>query len=127
MEIIRAAVIIKKDDKFLLVQEGSPAVRGLWCWSQGRVEEGETVEETAAREAKEEVGFDVTLVRKLQVIENPYPCTKEIHVFLGEILGGELRINEGEILQAKWFTLEEISLLKDQAVGLWICETISSI
>ena len=48
-------------------------------------------------------------------------------MFLGEILSGELKINEGEILQAKWFTLGEISLLKDQAVGPWIFETVSSI
>ena len=127
MDKIRSAAVIKRDDAYLLVQEGSPAVRGKWCWNQGRVEEGETVEETAVREAKEEVGYDVRLVRKLRVIENPYPCTKEIHVFLGEILSGELKINEGEILQAKWFTLGEISLLKDQAVGPWIFETVSSI
>ena len=85
------------------------------------------VEDAAVREAREEVGYDVALVRKLGVVERPYECTKEIHVFLGEIAGGDLKINDGEILQAKWFTLEELSGVRDKAVGPWIYETISSI
>lgn len=126
-DTIRAAVIIKKEGKFLLGQEGAPKVYGLWNWQQGKVEDGEDIETAAIREAKEEVGYDVLLKKKVAVIKNPFPDTKEIHVFLGEIVGGELQINEGEILQAKWFTLAEVALLKDQMPGPWVFDTIRSI
>ncbi len=124
---IRAAVIIQKENAFLLVQEGTPRVYGLWNWSQGRVEDGETVEQAAIREAIEETGFNILIKRKVTVLENPFPDTKEIHVFLGEIVSGELKIPEGEILQAKWFTLEELQEIKDQTPGKWVFDTISSL
>lgn len=126
-DVIRAAVIIQKDNRFLLGQEATPIIYGLWNWQQGKVESGEEIETTAIREAKEEVGFDIVLKKKLRVIENPFPGTKETHVFLGEIVGGELKISEGEILQAKWFTLDEVETIKDQMPGPWVFETLQSL
>lgn len=120
---IRAAMIIRRDEKFLLVQEATPRIYGLWNWTQGMVEESETPEDAAAREAKEETGFDVKIQRKITVIKKPFEGTKEIHVFLGEIVGGELKISAGEILQAKWLTLPEIQEIKEQMPGKWVFET----
>lgn len=125
--LIRAAVVIQKEGRILLVQEGTPKVHGLWNWQQGLVDNGETVEQAAVREAKEETGLDVTIVKKLTVVKNPFWGTKEIHVFLGEIVGGQLEIAEGEILQAKWFAKGEIEAIKDQMPGEWVSETILSI
>lgn len=127
MHTTRAAVVIEKDGDFLLVQEASPRVYGLWNWIQGSVEQGEGVEDAAVREAKEETGYDIKLVRKVEVIENPFPDTKEIHVFLGEISGGELKINEDEILQTRWFSKEELIQIKAKTPGPWVYETISNI
>lgn len=126
-DFTRAAAVIEQDGKFLLVQEATPVVYGLWNWQQGRVEEGESPEAAAVREAKEETGLDVRVVRKLGVIQKPFPNTKEIHVFLTEVVGGELKTKEGEILQAKWFTLEELEEIKDKTPGPWVFETIQSI
>jgi ADP-ribose pyrophosphatase YjhB (NUDIX family) len=53
------------------------------------VELGEELESAAKREVKEETGFDVHLIKKLTVLENPFPGTKETHVYLGEIIGGK--------------------------------------
>jgi len=123
-DFTRAAAVIQQDGKFLLVQEATPVVHGLWNWQQGKVDEGESPETAAIREAKEETGLDVRVVRKLGVIQNPFPNTKEIHVFLTEVVGGELKVLEGEILQAKWFTLEELEEIKDKTPGQWVFETI---
>ena len=92
-DVIRVAVLVQKENKFFLVQEETPKVYGLWNWQQGKVEEGEELEQAAVREVKEETGFDVHLKRKLSVIENPFLNTKAIHVFLGEIIGGELKLS----------------------------------
>jgi 8-oxo-dGTP diphosphatase len=126
-DAIRAAVIIEKDQKFLLVKEGTPKVFGLWNWQQGKVEDGETPEQAAVREAKEETGFIISIKRKITVIENPFPGTKEIHVFLGDITDGELHVPEAEIVEAKWFTRDEVESIKDQMPGPWVFDTISSL
>lgn len=127
MSAIRAAMVIEKDGKFLLVQEGHPTAHGLWNWQQGKVEDGEDIENAAVREAKEETGYEVVIRRKLGVIENPFPNTKEIHVFLGEIIGGDLKTPEGEVIQAKWFSINELEEVKDKMPGPWVYKIISSI
>ena len=111
--IIRSAVLIKDKNKVLLGQERTRIIYGLWNWQQGRVEEGETYEAAAIREAKEEVGYDVNIVQKLKVIKNPFAGTSELHVYLGEIIGGNMRINKGEILQARWFDLKDVMNIRD--------------
>ena len=62
--IVVAGVVVEKDSKYLLVQEKKELVYGLWNLPAGKVDEGETVEEAAVREAKEEVGYKVRLIKK---------------------------------------------------------------
>jgi ADP-ribose pyrophosphatase YjhB (NUDIX family) len=123
---IKVAMIIERDNKFLLVQEGHAAAYGLWNWQQGKVEGEEDIENAAIREAKEETGYKTRIKRKLGIIENPFPDTKEIHVFLGEIVAGDLKIHAGEIIQAKWFSIEELDEIKDKMPGCWVYETIAA-
>ena len=73
-EVVSANVICK-DKKYLLVQEKKPSAYGLWNLPAGRVEEGYSLEETAIKEAKEETGFDVRIVRKLGIFQK---TTKEV-------------------------------------------------
>ncbi len=124
---VKAAVVIKKGDTFLLVQENGARSRGWWNWPQGRVEEGETPEEAAIREAKEETGFDITIVRKLAVLTETFPDTKELHVFLGNITGGSLNFPRDEIMAAQYFTLEQIIEMKEKLAGPWIPDVISQV
>lgn len=65
---IVSGVVIEKDGKYLLVQERQPKARCMWNLPAGRVDEGDTLEQTAIREAKEETGYDVKLGKHLQVI-----------------------------------------------------------
>ena len=50
----------------------------------------------------------------------------EIHVFLGEIIDGDLKVNKGEILQAKWFGIEELAEIKDNMKD-YVFNTISDL
>jgi 8-oxo-dGTP diphosphatase len=120
---IVAAVAIKHDGKYLLVQEKQEKVYGLWNFPAGHVDVGETIEEAAIREAKEESGYDVRLIRKVDIFQvNSTEMIK--HAFEGEIIGGELNFPEDEILNASWFTYDEISEMKEKLRGSWIYETI---
>jgi len=62
---IAAGVVIKQNNKYLLVQERMTSQYGLWNWPAGKVDVGETIEEAAIREGKEETGYDVELIREL--------------------------------------------------------------
>lgn len=105
--------LIEKDGKYLMVQEDKEEVRGKWNLPAGQIDEGETIEEGAVREAKEESGYDVKLGEKIGLYHESID-SKVIHVFRAEITGGELTSQEGEILDAKWFTYDEISRLNDE-------------
>ena len=118
-----AGVVIEKDNKYLLVQEKKKSAYGLWNFPSGRVNTGETLEETAVREAKEEVGYQVKLIKKIYV--NPGSVDRPVkHIFVAEIVGGKLKFPKDEILDAKWFSFEEIKKMKDDLRGDWIIESI---
>lgn len=124
---IRVAVLLEKDGKFLLGQEATKIIYGLWNWQQGKVEEAEDLEVAAIREVKEETGLDVELIQKVTVIQNPFPGTKETHVYLGNILGGELAYAGDEILDLQWFTKDEIHAMRDILTGPWVIDVIDSL
>jgi ADP-ribose pyrophosphatase YjhB (NUDIX family) len=115
-EILRvpvvAGVVLQKDGKYLLVQEAQPKAYGKWNWPAGRVEVGHTIEQTAIKEAKEEIGFEVELVRKLGVWQDEATSPPK-HAFQAKIIGGGLKFPKDELLNAHWFTKEEIEEMQD--------------
>ena len=62
-------IIIHKDGKILLIKRKNPPFG--WALPGGFVDEGETVEQAAIREAKEETGLDVQLETLLYVYSDP--------------------------------------------------------
>lgn len=121
----KAAVLIKKGNQFLLVQENSARVRGLWNWPQGKVEEEETVEQAVIREAKEETGLNIKLEKYLGILTNTFPDTKELHIYLASIIEGEVDFPAKEIMDVRFLTFEQIEKIKDQLAGEWVYSTIS--
>ncbi len=117
-----AGVVLKKDGKYLLLQEKQPKAYGLWNFPAGRVDFGESIQEAAIREAKEESGYDVELVREVKIF---HPTAESVvkHIFEGKIISGELKFPEDEILDAQWFTFDEIYSMKDKLRSEWILET----
>ncbi|MFA5954222.1 MAG: NUDIX hydrolase [Patescibacteria group bacterium] len=118
-----AGVVVKQDGKYLLVQEKKPKVYGLWNFPAGRVDAGDTIEETAIKEAKEETGFDVALVRKIDIFQN-LATDPPKHIFEAKIVGGDLHIPEDQLLDVQWFTSEEIQSMKGKLRGEWIIEVL---
>lgn len=121
--ILSAGIVLEKDGKYLLVQENKEIVRGLWCICAGRAEEGEKVEETVVREAKEELNYDIEPGRKIGVFSGN-SANSQVHVFEAKIIGGELKFPEDEIMDVKWFALEEIESMADKLRHKWIPEVI---
>lgn len=122
---IVAGAVIKQDGKYLLVRENRPGtkVHGLWNFPAGKVEEGDSIEQTAIKEAKEEVGYDVELIRKIDIFQ-AHSKTPPKHAFEAKIVGGKLDWPKEEILEAKWFTWQEIKDMQDKLRGEWIIGAI---
>lgn len=96
-------VVIKKDDQLLLVKH-TYIPQTAWTFPGGKIEKGETPEDAAKREMREELGL------KLERLENLgyFVSTKEykvdtIQIFLAEVGEVDLVIDDFEIAEAKWF------------------------
>ncbi len=106
-------VVVIREEKYLLVQEKNPKVYGKWNLPGGYVDKGETLEQAAIREAREEVGLEVSIIRQLRVTHRELD-RPVLHSYLADIIGGEVKTQEDELLGAKWFTYQEIVAMKSE-------------
>jgi len=116
-----AATVLERDGRYLFVQEKKEKFYGLWNFPAGKLESNETPEEAAVREVKEETGYSVKLIGKIGV----WKATVTKHVYVGEIIGGDLNIPNNEIMDAQWFTLEELKNMQEKLRHIWILEVIN--
>jgi NAD+ diphosphatase len=94
-------VLIRKGDAVLLAMHvASPAKR--FTPLAGFLEAGETIEEAVHREVVEEVGLRVTNLRYFGSQSWPFPHSLMI-AFTADYAGGEIRVDPGEIAEARWF------------------------
>lgn len=113
-------------DVFVQDQEGrvllvKRADNGLWCIPGGCQDLGETPQECAIREFKEETGFDVKLEKLLGVFSSSryeyvhylWKDNEFTHIlFLGTIVGGE-KTTSAETSEIAWFSKDELPSLSD--------------
>ena len=107
------AIITFPQDKILLIKRRTLPFTGYWALPGGRVDPGETVEQTIAREVKEETGLDVEVVRKIgeyheQGVQDGVEYDYYPAFFLVKILSGEIKKQESEIEEIKLFSLDAI-------------------
>lgn len=73
-EIKAVAAVIERDGKFLITKRLETSPMGhCWEFPGGKIEPGETVEECAVRECKEEIGVAVEPLRRLREEDYDYP------------------------------------------------------
>jgi len=87
-------VIIEKGDKIVLVERSIEPFRGKLALVGGHVEYGETVENAAVRETREETGLNIELTDILGVYSNPKrdPRGHRIAtVFVAKIISGKFK------------------------------------
>jgi len=95
-------MLVQRGDEFLLARNKSFA-GGFFSVLAGFVEPGESLEETVAREVKEEVGLDVADIRYFGSQPWPFPHSLMIG-FTARYTSGEIRLQEDEIAEAAWFS-----------------------
>ena len=90
--------------------------KGHWSFAKGHSEEGETPLQTALRELHEEAGiFDVkfisgeTLLKEKYVFQNKklQKVKKRVDYFIAEAFDDKVKIDNHEITDYKWCSLED--------------------
>jgi len=107
------AIIPFPEGKILLVKRDTVPFKGYWALPGGRMDPGETVEQTIVRECKEETGLDVEIVRKIgEYVEKGVKDEVEYEYyptcFLVKVVGGEIKRQEGEIQEIRLFRLQRL-------------------
>ena len=98
-QTIAASVAIVRKDDLLLIQRNRPPSEGLWTLPGGRLEVGETVEDCARRELREEMGLDVFALRPLRKLRHGQ---FELQVFATQAYDGEIVADPAEIRAWGW-------------------------
>lgn len=106
-------LILRREGRYLMGKraEWKRSAPGFWCPISGRIEPGESEEQACLREALEEVGVRVSLIRKLTVMVSRNGHA-DLHWWFGEITEGEPHLACDENSALGWFSLEELRTLQ---------------
>lgn len=102
-----AGCVIINNGKILLVKEKKD-----WYWKLpgGRLEEEETAEECAIREAKEEANIDVELLRLFGTYNYNFKNRNfELTAYEAKILSGNPHVTKPELEAVDWFPIESLT------------------
>ena len=83
-----------------------------WVFPKGTPDVGESVEETALREVREETGLEVEIVRPIGQIEYWFAVPGErvhkvVQFFLMRALGGDVSRHDHEYDEVRWVPVSE--------------------
>ncbi len=125
------ALIYEKSSKKVLIAKRAPQklmFPNLWGWSfAGHVGAGETPMETAIREAKEEINFDVEENNCIELFHLKGICENErdkdvemVYVYLicvDEIDFDKIKLQESEVSEIKMVSIDELIDLHHKGEG----------
>jgi 8-oxo-dGTP pyrophosphatase MutT (NUDIX family) len=116
-EISAGGVVYRRQDDRLQVQMIQDRY-GKITLAKGKMEPGETVEQTALREILEETGIQGRIVEPVEIIAYQYKNStlgtvdKEVHYYLVEAVDGSLQAQVEEIRGVEW--LEPLEAWRQQ-------------
>lgn len=116
-----ATIVVLKDNKILLNLRSDT---NTWGIPGGAIELGETLEETAARELKEETNLESEKFTLLNVFSGKdfyfkYPNQDELYsvvaLYIADGVTGDLKITDNESFELKYFGKDELPVLESRA------------
>jgi 8-oxo-dGTP diphosphatase len=102
--VVAAFVFIRKDETILLVKQSYG--HQFWSLPGGVMEEGESIDQAAIREVKEETGLNIRLEKLIGVYSKPSEGALAM-TFEGNVVGGELRA-DSEVIEVCYFPLANL-------------------
>jgi 8-oxo-dGTP diphosphatase len=121
------AVLIKKGSKFLLIKEELEDKKETWIIPGGGVDFGESLEQAAIREIKEELGLDIKITKFIKFHESVFPdfnYHSVIFFFLAKSLSDKIKIGEEKILDAQYFSVKQMHKLDLVDSAQWLLKGV---
>lgn len=112
IEVSAGGVIYRGSWPSIEVALTMPRYRTVWTLPKGMIEPGETPEEAALREVREESGLCGRII--VPLLANRYSfftagrtvrVSKTVHFYLMECLGGDIEQHDREVTTVEWFAL----------------------
>jgi 8-oxo-dGTP pyrophosphatase MutT (NUDIX family) len=108
-EVSYGGVVVRGDEMIVIVPRGRRRVLGL---PKGGPMEGETPEQTAAREVREETGITARVRERLGQVDYTYRrggrnIAKTVHFYLCLFEAGDTADHDHEVDDARWMPLRE--------------------
>jgi 8-oxo-dGTP diphosphatase len=114
-QLSAGGVVYRKNDANVevIIVQVVPELR--WQLPKGVIDEGETREQAALREVREEAGVDADIIDFLETSEywftvkrdgEPKRCHKFVHFYLMKYRSGDVRDHDHEIAEARWVPVE---------------------
>jgi len=124
-----SAVLVKKGDSFLLAKRNKSSYFGKWVIPGGGIDWGETIEEAAIREIKEETNLDIRIIKLICFKEIIHPSENYhsiVFFHLAEPLNDELKAAD-DSEEVGFFTIDQIKKMDTaesvqiviQEAGFW--------
>lgn len=109
---VGVGIIIAKGDRVLLLRRKNVHGAGSWSTPGGHLDFGESPEECAIREAKEETNVDVTSVTFLAITNDVFEAEGKHYVTIwmqGKYAAGEPVVNaDHEMAETGWFAWDAL-------------------
>ena len=123
------AAIIQFNNKILCVQRGENKLKYIskkYEFPGGKIESGETKEETIKREILEELNMEIEVVKEFLTVTHNYPdFILTMHSFLCSCKSPELTLTEH--IDFKWLPKEDLEQLDWAAADIPIMEKLTSL
>lgn len=111
------STLVLYEENLLLVKRGKQPAKGLWSLPGGRVEWGETLQEAARREVKEETGLlveNLTFAEFVDVIRSDHHFV--IAVFAARLAGTSPLKAGDDASDAQWVSFSAMDALNAQSL-----------
>jgi NAD+ diphosphatase len=116
-----AIVLVKRGKELLLTRKAEWAA-GRYSLVAGFLDFGESLEECAIREVREETGIEVCNVRYVGSQNWPFPA-QLMAGFVADYAAGEICVDPHELEDARWFSLDDLPALPARrSIARWIID-----
>ncbi len=108
-----AVIVAVVRDKSILLAHAARFPGAMYSVLAGFVEPGESLEDCVRREVKEEAGVELKNICYFG--SQPWPFPNSLMVgFTAEYAGGEITMDEKEIVDARWFGADHLPMIPDK-------------
>ena len=116
-----AIVLVKRGNELLLTRKAEWAA-GRYSLVAGFLDFGESLEECAIREVREETGIEIENVRYVGSQNWPFPA-QLMAGFVADYAGGKIVIDTHELEDARWFRGDALPTLPpSRSIARWIID-----